>query len=310
MVASSEEVANAIAECRCALEDADIPSFTDSTEGGEPYETLLRNVLTAADRRAALGLLADGRGLTQQEDANGTFPLSRGLLAHVARRSVDKLNGLPVEASVKAKICNFYTCFVHPTPSDYQLFDPQQRSFVALAKIALLERFPAGQFDWELSGFPRSWLAKVPLSSLPRVAYFIARHLRGFAPCIVPHMAYRRKNPLMLIRRECEKAWYRMALSAELQPDIRGLVACSWFLSRDAFIASPHLSFVLAPFSESGALITTRGAADEAEGFLTGSEARKKLYQNGDYKPTMGIVLWPRHQMISWAHSHPELADT
>ena len=310
MVASRDQIANAIAECRRALEEADIPSFTDSAERGEPHETLLRSLLTSVDRPAALRLLADGRGLTYQNDANGTFPLSRALLAHVARRSVDKLNGLPVEASVKAKICDFYKCFVHPSPSEYQLFDPHRVSFEALAKIALLERFPAGQFDWERSGFPRSWLAKVPLSSLPRVAYFIGRHLRGFAPCIVPHMAYRRKNPLMLIRRECEKAWYRMALSAELQPDIRGLVACSWFLSRDAFIASPHLSFVLAPFSESGALITTRGAADEDEGFLTGSEARKKLYQNGDYKPTMGLVLWSRHQMISWAHSHPELADT
>jgi hypothetical protein len=309
MAASDEELATAIAECRRELHDADVPSFTDSADGNRSHETLLRTVLASPDRDAALRLIAEQGGLQHKNDVNGGFPLSRALLAHVARVNVDRLDTFPVEASVKAKLCDFYRCFLHPLPAEHQLFDPGRSSFVALSKMALLERFPAGQFDWEVSGLPRSWLAQVPPTSLPRLAYFIGRHLRGFAPCIVPHMAYRRKNPLMLIRRECEKAWYRMAISAELQPGIKGLVASSWFLSRDTFTASPHLSFVLAPFSESGALITTRGAADEDEGFLTGSEARKKLYQSGDYKPTMGLVVWSRHQMISWAHSHPELAD-
>jgi hypothetical protein len=304
-----ERIAAAIAECKRELDDAEIPSFTDSGDGGQSHETLLRIVLASPDRDAALRRIADQRGLSDQHDANGGFPLSRALLAHVARLNVDRLDALPVEASVKAKICDFYRCFVHPLPAEHRLFDPGRTSFEALSKIALLERFPAGQFDWEISGLPRSWLAQVPPTALPRLAYFITRHLGGFAPCFFPHMAYRRKNPLMLIRRECEKAWYRMAISAELQPGIRGLVASSWFLSPDTFTVSPHLSFVLAPFSESGALITTRGAAPEREGFLTGSEARKKLYLSGDYKPTMGLVVWSRHQMISWAHSHPELAD-
>ena len=79
MVASRDQIANAIAECRCVLEEADIPSFTDSAERGEPHETLLRSLLTSVDRPAALRLLADGRGLTYQNDANGTFPLSTGV---------------------------------------------------------------------------------------------------------------------------------------------------------------------------------------------------------------------------------------
>ncbi|MGA2205076.1 MAG: hypothetical protein ABSG40_24340, partial [Terriglobales bacterium] len=125
------------------------------------------------------------------------------------------MEGLPLEASVKSMLCDYCKFFVSPRPGEMRLFEPNQYSFLALAKIALLERFPAGQFDWEISGFPRSWLFDIPFSALPKVSYFLARKLKGFAPYIVPHMAFRRKNPLMLIQRECEKSWYRMAISAE-----------------------------------------------------------------------------------------------
>jgi hypothetical protein len=205
-------------------------------------------------------------------------------------------------------LCDYCKFFVSPPAAEMQLFDPTQMSFVALAKIALLERFPAGQFDWEVSGFPRSWLLKVPFSSLPKVAYFLARRLKGFAPCINSHLSYRRKHSLILIPRECQKSWYRMAISVERQPEIRGLVTCSWFLSPDTFKVSPHLSFMVAPFLESGGIVVTRGKAD-GNGFLVGSESRRKLYESGEFKPTMGLVLWARDQMIRWAHAHPEFGD-
>ncbi|HZL68439.1 MAG TPA: hypothetical protein VFC29_14045 [Candidatus Limnocylindrales bacterium] len=141
---------------------------------------------------------------------------------------------------------------------------------------------------------------------MPRVAYFIAAHMKGFAPCIEPHMPAR---SVLILERESNKAWYRMARSVEADLRINGLVAFSWLYSPDTFKASPHLSFINKPFVESGGLITTMGEADKNSGFLTGSEHRKKLYESGEFKPTHGVVLWSRQQMIRWAHAHPELED-
>ena len=106
-----------------------------------------------------------------------------------------------------------------------------------------------------------------------------------------------------------EKTYYRMAISAEQQPEIRGLVASSWFLSPDTFKVSPHLAVLVQPALESGGLVTTCGKA-HGKGFMVGSESRRKLFESGDFKPTEGIMLWSRDQMIRWAHSHPEFGAT
>jgi hypothetical protein len=274
-------------------------------------ESVLRSVLAASNREQSVLALATQLGQApapeEEEPGSRTFALPRVLLASVALQNLDRVEGMPLGTSVKAMLCDYCKFFVSPPPGEVQLFNPSQYSFLALAKIALLERFPAGQWDWEISGFPRSWLWQIPLSSLPRVAYFLARKMKGFAPCIAPHMAFRRKSPLTG-GQEMEKTYYRMAISAEQQPEIRGLIASSWFLSPDTFKVSPHLAVLVQPALESGGLVTTCGKSRD-DGFMVGSETRRKLYESGDFKPTQGLLLWSRDQMIQWAHSHPEFCD-
>ena len=308
MISLASKIADTSAECARELNGSALLPIAEKLRAHGSYERVLRSVLASPNREQALRTLAAQLGQAPESQENRTFALHRVLLAGVALQNLKRLEGLPLEASVKSMLCDYCKFFVSPPPAEMQLFDPSQMSFVALAKIALLERFPAGQFDWEVSGFPRSWLLKVPFSALPKVAYFLARRLKGFAPCINSHLSYRRKHSLILIPRECQKSWYRMALSVERQPEIRGLVTCSWFLSPDTFKVSPHLSFMVAPFLESGGVVVTRGKAD-GNGFLVGSESRRKLYESGEFKPTMGLVLWARDQMIQWAHAHPEFGD-
>lgn len=233
--------------------------------------------------------------------------LQRVLLLSAALASLKKLEAFPVESSVKDLICEEFRFFAQPAPREMNLFAPEQYSLLALAKISILERFPAGQFHWEISGFPRSWLFKVPPAQVPRVAYFLGARLRGFAPCFFPHMATRRKNPLMLLEKESDKSWFRMAASAQLYPGIRGLVASSWLHSPDTYRASPHLSFINKPFVESGGLVTTMGKADESAGYMSGSAKRREKLKAGEFKPTLGLVLWSRKQMAKWMKAHPEI---
>jgi len=306
MISLANKIADTDAEC---LRELNSPTFSAAVEklrAQGTYESVLRSVLASANRGQAMLKLAAQLGQAPEQQQDGTFVLPRLLLAGVALQNLKRLEDLPLETSVKSMLCDYCKFFVSPSPDEMPLFDPSQYSFLALAKIALLERFPAGQFDWEITGFPRSWLFKIPFPSLPKVAYFLARELKGFAPCIMPHVAYRRKSPLT---RECEQTWYRMAISLERQPDIRGLVGCSWIFSPDTFKVSPYFALLVKPCLESGGLVVTRGEVHDT-GFMDGSESRRKLYESGEFKPTMGVMLWSRDQMIQWAHSHPEFSDT
>jgi hypothetical protein len=241
-----------------------------------------------------------------QEDASAP---QRYLLILAARSNLSAVERLPVHHAVKRLICHEFLFFCNPPSRDIDLFRIDGHPFNCFCKIALLERFPAGQYDWEVSGFPRSWVLKVPKTEVPRVMYFLARKMKGFSPCIETHMAVRPPNSTLIFERRSNKAFYRMARSVEMNTAIKGLVAFSWLFSPDTLRVTPHLSFINKPFVESGAIVTTMGTAAENSGFLVGSVERKKLYEKGEFKPTMGLVLWSREQMIRWADSHPELEE-
>jgi hypothetical protein len=307
-------VRDKIDETRESLNQALVdPSFSDI---GERLRRVLANRQSSADvlrsvisiRNGASRSLAItsalGPELTSELESGAL--VQRYLLVQTALSTVRQIDQLTVHPAVKRLICSEFQFFCRTAARDSDLFKLDSYSFWASCKIALLKRFPAGQYHWELSGFPRSFFFKLPPRAMPRVAYFIAAHMKGFAPCIEPHMPAR---SVLILERESNKAWYRMARSVEADLRINGLVAFSWLYSPDTFKASPHLSFINKPFVESGGLITTMGEADKNSGFLTGSEHRKKLYESGEFKPTHGVVLWSRQQMIRWAHAHPELED-
>ena len=98
-----------------------------------------------------------------------------------------------------------------------------------------------------------------------------------------------------------------MAQSLVRQPHVKGLVASSWLHSSDTFVVSPHLAWMNRTFLENGGLVVRMGPADPDCGVLSRSPERKRLYDAGLFKPTTGLVIWPRREMIAWAQRHPEL---
>lgn len=282
--------------------------FDDAGLARENSIPLLRSVVSAPDRKSQLLSIVERIGAFPELLLDRAAVIQRVLLLRASLLSLERLDVLPVDASVRSMICDEFQFFARPSPRDLNLFQPENYSLLAFVKTALLERFPCGQFHFEVSGFPRSWLFKVPRRELPRISYFLAAKVKGFEPLFFPHLATR-PHPTILLEKVCDKSWYRIARTVELQPAIKGLVASSWLYSPDTFKVSPHLSFINKPFIESGALVTTMGKASERDGFLTGGSIRRKLYESGEFKPTVGLVLWSREQMIRWANSHPELGD-
>jgi hypothetical protein len=227
----------------------------------------------------------------------------RCVLTAAALRSIERLDQVPVSESVKALCCDLYVKLPRRRPR----LDLMHHSFVELAKCATLRRFPAGQFDWEPSGLPRSWLPKIrPIGALCRTLHLIATRLRRFGPAFFLHTGVGGKN-YVLLEREAERSYYRMALSMALQPRMIGLITASWLNSPDTFAISPHLAWLNKVYGENGAVLATIGPADPGCGVLHRSPERKRAYDEGRLKPTLGLVIWPRDEMLAWARSRPDL---
>lgn len=232
----------------------------------------------------------------------------RVVLLRALRANLGHLATYPVSDSVKRLYGDEVRFLAASAPSAIGRVDLTKNVFAGLAKVATLRRFPAGQMTWEVSGIPRSWLPKVPVQHMPRVLEYLWK-LGGLAPAFVPHLSATRKDRVALVERETNRSWYRMAQSMQLQPEIRGLVASSWLHSPDTMQATPHMiAFSRAPL-ENGALVVRHHRADLECGVFYRSPERKKLYEEGRFVPTHGLVIWPRKEMLAWAEAHPELAD-
>ena len=264
---------------------------------------LVRSVADGGARQAVVKLK---QNVPSFGDGSGG-ELERFLLIQAALRTIDDVPELPVSTDVKRLFCDAFRYFARvPNKRSRSSFEAGRSSFVSMCKIATLKRFPAGEYEWEVSGLPRSWLLRIQRNALPRVALFVAR-AKGFSPLFYPHLGVLRPKRIMLVESEINRSYYRMAQSLAMQPGVKGLIASAWFFSPDISRVSPHLAWLAQFFLDNGGIVANMGAAGpEASGVLSRSNKRKELYQAGQLHPTLGLVLWPRKQMLRWAAAHPE----
>jgi hypothetical protein len=238
---------------------------------------------------------------------DGKIALARWLLIQASVVALEKLGGLAVDDSVKSLFCTEFRFFADPEIRWIKDFQPDHNaSLRSMCRVALLKRFPAGQSQWELSGFPRSWLGKVPRRSLPSLLSFLTTKLRGFSPLFELHTSSR---TIVLLEKEANQSYYRLAKTLAMQPSIKGIMMASWFHSPETFRVSRHLAWLNEVFAKNNAFLTTLGPAGPNSGFLAGSVVRRKLYEKGEFKPTIGLVLWARNDAIAWAAAHPEFDE-
>jgi hypothetical protein len=299
------------AACRDALEHAnDLAPLWDAWRAGDPVLASSRAMALRlrtfgdAEPLAALKTTLARNGLPVGEGA-----FERFLVVAAAADALDRLPALPVDDRVKELFCQNFLTYAATPEKLPEPFDLSRASFIAMARLAALTRFPAGQLDWDVSGIPRSWLLKVPFRNLPRLLSAVIFELRGFNPAFFIHLNPNRRNQGLLLERESLRSYHRMARSMERQPEIKGLIAASWLHSPDTFRVSPHLAWLNTVFLENGAHVMPLGPADPGEGVLHRSPERQQAYDAGTFKPTEGLVIWPRAAILAWAAGHEELRD-
>jgi len=258
-------------------------------------------ITEAPKTRRRLAAIRDAIAKPIAELPSGSF--ERYVLAHAVLQSTGKLESAAVAPAVKRLAWSGLQRFA----DDHAALDLADNRFVALCKMATVRRFAAGQFDWENSGLPRSWIGLIrPLSALTRVLSMVTLEWRGFGPAFFIHLAVT-YSVRALLEREALTSYYRMAQSMALQPDVHGVIASSWLHSPDTFAISPHLAWLNKVFADNGAVVAMMGPAEPDCGVLAQSVERQRAFAEGRFKPTLGLIVWPRREMLAWAAAHPEL---
>ena len=284
-----------------ALAAPDLTAIAAALRAGGRLDEADRLVSTVTAVNGLQTPLSAIRATLPADAPAGAF--ERLLLLRHAERSLPAIPALAVSDDVK-RLFGEEIRYITAPPAK-ATFDVMKGGFVALAELMTLRRFPAGQYHWQHSGLPRSWILKVSGRERFTLLYWIARKLKGFGPVFFPHLNPHRKNR-WLTENEANRSYYRMAQTLRLQPAIKGMVASSWLRSPDTAKASPHLAWMNRTIEANGGLVVVMGMADPESGALARSAARKELYEAGEFIPTTGLVIWPRDAMLAWADQHPE----
>ena len=233
--------------------------------------------------------------------------LERLLLTYAVQESFPLVAELPVHWQVKTLIQKEMQAYSRPRGLGAKLLvgtDP----FVTACKIATLRRFASGCLDWVISGIPRSWIPRIPWHKMPQALLYVATQFQGLKPAFYVHVAPAPRNRSLVIPNEVRKAYYRMAKSLELQPEMKGILCASWFHDPAVLRDTPHLAALNDPYLQHGGrILTTLGVAPPDSGFLDYNPERRKLYETGRFKPRITLAMWPRAAAIGWAAQHSEM---
>ncbi|HLI63945.1 MAG TPA: hypothetical protein VKV05_11130 [Terriglobales bacterium] len=276
----------------------------------EAREPLVQYARKLPDDESCLGLLRlHGAGcvseLAQKLQSPPIGDFARCILIRAARAALDGVEELRVAPSVKGLILQDFADFASPPPRWAGMFDPATVRYQEMVKIVTFQRFPAGQYHWEVSAFPR----RLIMQAGPRDGFRLAQCLwnaGGRRPMWEVHVNDRRPNPVMLTPKGAYRSYYRIASSLPYQPEVKGLMECAWLYSAAVARVSPHLAWLRSTFEENGGVFAEIGPAPPESGFLVGDPKRRELYERGEFRPTLTVVIWPRTAVLDWARRHPE----
>jgi hypothetical protein len=243
--------------------------------------------------------------------SDGGGNLERYALLQALSVSLTKISASPVANSVKG--CFVSTCneIAANAPQWRPFYDESSIHFMEAAKLAVLQRYPAGDLVFAFyDRLPYAWALKICPWHLPGFVRQLLIVHRGIGPWVSPHINNGRPSHTLMLKARSLRSLWRIAKSLELNPDVKGLYAVSWFLSAEAGRVFPHIAWMRTMYTDEGAYAVDMEAAPGDSGLMVGSAQRQKLYEERKFNPRRSLVLWPREQLLAWAARHPELAGS
>jgi hypothetical protein len=302
------DIEAATAMCRQAIEEEfagfgeDLPGAPDSPLGW--FDLVGRFPPNGGGDFARLRAAADAIG--------GPRPVGgveRYALLQALQVALPRVAGQPVHERAKRMFAAACTQMAWPEKQWLAYFDHSHPAFYQLARVAALDWFPVGSLAFQFTGFPRSWLLKIHPAALPAFLRELYVDFGGGTPVLTPHLLMWRRNPFLLLQGDYLRALWQIAETLKMHPEVKGLMADSWYFSAEVGTAFPHLAWLRSFFCEHGAHLVGLERAPSDSGLMAGSSRRRELYHGRQFRPRRTLVLWHRAAMLSWAESHPELAE-
>ena len=155
-------------------------------------------------------------------------------------------------------------------------------------------------------GIPRSYMLKGGLSDAPR-RLMIMLGLGGFRPFFQVHAHEFMVN---LMNEQAREDTYRGCISLfDLFPNVRGIIAGSWFYDPAVTVISPRVAyFSSTPLKHGGHVMFVEEGGNALADALATSPTRRKLHAEGKYMPKTYMLVWGKKQMIAWAARQPQVA--
>jgi hypothetical protein len=170
---------------------------------------------------------------------------------------------------------------------DQRIFNSIMNMDIGLARGAML---PLGtQFATVAFAVAPDMLDAAGLGHVPR-APWLSLHLRqGW--------------PVKLSRDSRAEVFINAGQFMVDNPDYQGALGVSWYTDPHVAEISPHLAYVREQNQAHGAIVIPLGTADEAtvKYATSTSKTRRRLYEEGRYRPTDHAMFFLRDDLIQWA---------
>ena len=101
-----------------------------------------------------------------------------------------------------------------------------------------------------------------------------------------------------------DQCYERLASMLEGMPRHAGVLATSWFYDPQLDEISPRLAYLRRVPMSAGAISVAHGTtAFDVQSATATSASRRKLFEQGRYRPVSHSIIWPRDAIIAWAQA-------
>ena len=174
------------------------------------------------------------------------FAVERFLALQAYVVPLPRLLKMPVPDSIKRQFCITCRHIASTLQQPDERLALESAAFAELAQIVTLRRFHVGQCSFDvMRRMPPSWLLMAHPFDLPGFLSELCFGMRGVGPVVKPHINHWWANQIVLLKREHERAIWRIAQFVQEQPAIKGLVSSSWLYGVATGEESPHLAWIM-----------------------------------------------------------------
>jgi hypothetical protein len=218
------------------------------------------------------------------------------------RRNQAKLGELNLPRSIKdlyMKAFEIITGEIDLNPDEF--YEYSNDKFRKDLNLCALKLIPIGPAVIELSAVPKGFLFKKGVGQFVKGLFFIAFQVGGFKQLYQGHLYLRGLADYN--SDEWDRAYRRLADLLKIEAPVKGYFGYGWYFDPQIETISPRLAYKRRRIEDNGGRIFYIGSTPEdIEDATLKSPTRSRLYEEGKYIPTRYMFVWPRRQLIDWAH--------